>query len=159
MQILALDTSLNTGYALGGGNPDDTVFGTVYFHKWKDDYAACGRMFSHWLGDFLDEKKPAILILEKPLLFNNARGGVTQLLNGLVWEAHREAEFRDIPRIEYAPTSIKKFIAGNGRAEKSAVIEAVQAKGFAVEDDHQADAVAMLLLHLSETQTKGDDNG
>lgn len=152
MQILALDTSLNTGYALGGGNPDDTVFGTVYFHKWKDDYAACGRMFSQWLGDFLDEHKPEKMIIEKPFF----RGASSWLLSGLVWEAHREAEFRDIPRAEFQPTRIKKFITGSGKAEKEDVIAAVRAKGFEVENDHESDAIAALLLHLSQTQNTGD---
>ena len=47
--------------------------------------------------------------------------------------------------------TIKRFIAGKGNADKAAVIAAVRKRGFAPEDDNEADAVAILLWSI-ETQ-------
>ncbi len=41
--------------------------------------------------------------------------------------------------------TIKRFIAGKGNADKTAVIAAVRARGFAPADDNEADALAILL--------------
>ena len=41
--------------------------------------------------------------------------------------------------------TIKRFIAGKGNADKTAVIEAVRARGFNPADDNEADAIAILL--------------
>ena len=150
--IIALDTSMKaTGFAIGDGTPENTVFGTKSFSSYKADYTVAGRKFAEWLGELIDMHKPAYVVMEQPILFGGTRGGATVILNGLVWEAHREAEFNNIPRAEYAVSTIKKFITGNGKASKDEVIAAVRAKGFAVATDNEADAVAILLLHISKT--------
>ena len=41
--------------------------------------------------------------------------------------------------------TIKRFIAGKGNADKTAVIAAVRARGFHPADDNEADALAILL--------------
>lgn len=146
-KIMALDIALNTGFAVGDGTPGGTVFGTVYFHRWKQDWAECGRRFSEWLGAMIDEHLPSHIVVEAPFF----RGKSSNLLAGLVWEAHREAEFHDIPRSEYRPTQVKKFLTDNGSAGKDDVMFAAWARGFDVKDDHQADAVALLLLHAEKT--------
>ena len=47
--------------------------------------------------------------------------------------------------------TIKRFIAGKGNADKTAVIAAVRARGFDPTDDNEADAIAILLWAI-ETQ-------
>ena len=48
--------------------------------------------------------------------------------------------------------TIKRFIAGKGNADKSAVIAAVRERGFSPADDNEADAIAILLWAL---ETRG----
>jgi len=142
--LLSLDISLNTGWACGAkGN---LTFGTRDFNGVSGDYAVLGRRFRAWLNGLLTEKEPTDLVIEKPFLRHQ---GPSYLLTGLVWEAHRAAELRNIPRHEIRPISIKKFITGNGRAKKPEVMAAVRGKGYPITNDHEADAVAMLLLHES----------
>lgn len=53
------------------------------------------------------------------------------------------------PKIPYQGVpvgSIKKATAGKGNADKDQMIAAVQAKGFAPEDDNEADAIALMLM-------------
>lgn len=153
MTIIALDISLNVGYAIGDGTPENTLIGTTEFHRWKDDIAVLGRKFSGWLGDTIGLYNPEALVIEKTIHHaTKLNYRTTQILNGLAWEAHREAEFCDMPRFEYAPATVKKSLTGTGRADKKAMIKAAREKGFRIETDHEADAVALLLLHLHETR-------
>ncbi|MFP3032560.1 MAG: Holliday junction resolvase, partial [Wolbachia sp.] len=48
--------------------------------------------------------------------------------------------------------TIKRFIAGNGNASKSEVIEAIREKGFFPKDDNEADALALMfyVMNLSK---------
>lgn len=146
--ILALDTSLSTGWALGDEGVES--FGTVCFKEYTHDYALVGRMFRRWLTKIMTEYEPTDLVLERPLYFPGARNGATYLLNGLAWEANRAAEIRGIPRHEYSPISIKKYITGDHRAKKPQVMSSVRALGHDIQDDNQGDAVALLLLHMSK---------
>lgn len=47
-------------------------------------------------------------------------------------------------------TTIKKYISGHGFATKEEVIAAVNAAGYSVSDDNEADALALLLYALDE---------
>lgn len=58
----------------------------------------------------------------------------------LLWTTHV-----GIPCAGYTPSEVKRAVA-SGRADKRRMIERVRLLGYAVEDDHQADAVALLLL-------------
>ena len=48
--------------------------------------------------------------------------------------------------------TIKRFATGKGNADKTAVIEAMCARGFAPRDDNEADAIAILLWAI---ETRG----
>ena len=53
------------------------------------------------------------------------------------------------PKIPYEGVpvgEIKKHLTGKGNADKVAMIAAVQALGYAVTDDNEADAIALALL-------------
>lgn len=139
--IAALDISLNTGWATGAAGV--ISFGTRSFSASAGDDARAGRRFREWVNGFLDEKKPAVLVIERPFF----RGDCTWLLVGLAWEAHRSAEERGIPRFDYQPSTIKKFLTGDGRAKKPQMVQAARARGFNVSSDHEADAIGLLLYH------------
>lgn len=140
----ALDISLNTGWATGAG--EQIAFGTRIFSGCAGDDARVGRRFRSWVDGFLDEKKPSVLIIERPFF----RGDCTWLLVGMAWEAHRSAEERGIPRFDYQPSTIKKFMTGNGYAKKPEMVRAARLRGHNVTNDHEADAIALLLYHRKQ---------
>lgn len=146
---LALDISLNTGYAVD--TDERIVFGTKVFKGVSGDYAVIGRRFSEWLVTIFDVYLPDHLVIERSFnRFNN----VTYLLSGLTWEAHRIAEARSIPRFEYSPVSVKKHATGHKHAIKKQVMEAIRAKGHKITNDHEGDAVALLYLHAEKMRMK-----
>lgn len=55
------------------------------------------------------------------------------------------AEHHGIPYKGISPSTLKKAVAGSGRAKKPAVMAAVRARGFAVVSHDEADAIAILL--------------
>lgn len=143
--ILALDISLKTGFAYGAG-ADSIRFGTRDFTGVSPDNAVRGRRFNRWLCELMTEIQPHDVYIEKGFYKNGLP--TTALLWGLNWEANRVAEIRNIPRAEIIPASIKKFITGNGRATKEQVMEAVRARGYGIGNDHEGDAVALLLYAM-----------
>ena len=56
------------------------------------------------------------------------------------WAEHHDVPYQGVP-----VGTIKRFITGKGNANKQAVIEAIQARGFEPADDNEADAIAILL--------------
>lgn len=139
--IVALDISLNTGWATGAGG--QIAFGTRIFSGSAGDDARVGRRFREWVNEFLDQQKPQTVVIERPFF----RGDSTWLLVGMAWEAHRAAEERGIPRFDYQPSTIKKFLAGDGRAKKPQMVQAARMRGYNVTNDHEADAIGLLLYH------------
>jgi len=143
--ILSLDIARVTGWARR--TEEGIIFGTHSFDHLKRDHAFIGRRLHWWLVDLIIEQgKPSEIVIEKPF-FNRKFPLAGILLHKLCHEVHRVAELQGIPRTEYEPKVIKKFITGNGGATKSEVMEAVKALGHNIITEHDADAVALLLLH------------
>ena len=65
-------------------------------------------------------------------------GGMWGVLTG--W-----AEHHGIPYEGIANNTVKKAVAGHGRADKQAVLKALRARGFTVTDENEGDAIAILL--------------
>jgi Holliday junction resolvasome RuvABC endonuclease subunit len=142
--ILALDISLNTGYAMGAG--ENITFGSRCFRNYSSDCAMLARAFGSWLSKTIEENEFTSVAIERPFFSpKTAKSGY--LLNGLSWEAHKVAHYHDLPRADYSPMTVKKFITGKGNSKKPEVMAAVRALGYKIRDDNQADAVAILLLH------------
>lgn len=150
--LLSLDIAHNTGWAKKGTDGVIT-FGTRIFSAYSCQQIIAGRRFRLWLNDFLDEDPPEALITER-IFFKHQ--SATWLLAGLAWEAQRAAEERGIPHFDYQPQSIKLFMTGHGRAKKPEMVQAARLRGFNVHNDHEADAIATLLLH-EKTITKTID--
>ncbi len=144
--ILSLDIATVTGWARRTEN--GIIFGTRDFSAVNYDYAVFGRRFSWWLEDLIaDQGTPSWIVIEKPFFHpRSPMAGV--LLHCIVHDAHKVAEAQKIPRAEYSPLEIKKFIIGNAyKVSKEDIIKAVRKLGHNVFDEHQADSVALLLLH------------
>ncbi len=142
--ILALDISLNVGWALG--TEGNLTFGTRTFQAYSHNPALCGRHFRRWMMEFVTEHEPTDIIIERPFF----RGVNSWLLSGLAWEVWRVAELRNLPMKDYHATSIKKHVTGSGRAKKPEVMKAIRERGYKITNDHEADAVGLLLLHESK---------
>jgi len=71
-------------------------------------------------------------------------GGLLATLTG--WCEERAVAYQGVP-----VGTIKRFIAGKGNADKTAVITAVRERGFSPKDDNEADAIAILLWALQTT--------
>jgi len=142
---LALDIATVTGYARH--TKDGIIFGTADFSAFNHDHAVKGRRLYWWLWDLIEEQgKPSIIIIEKPFFMQaNPMAGI--LLHKLCHEAHRVAQCLGIPRTEYTAGQIKTHITGNYRATKTDVIQAVEKLGHKIRNEHEADSVALLLLH------------
>jgi crossover junction endodeoxyribonuclease RuvC len=56
------------------------------------------------------------------------------------WCEQHKIPYKGVP-----VTTIKKFITGKGNANKADVIKAIQARGYDIKDDNQADAMALSL--------------
>lgn len=63
-------------------------------------------------------------------------------------------EDNQIPYDGRSVQSIKKFVTGRGNADKAAVVKAVEGRGFAPKTEDEADALALLLLRLSEIEPR-----
>jgi Holliday junction resolvasome RuvABC endonuclease subunit len=62
------------------------------------------------------------------------------------------AELRGVPYEGIPVGTIKRHVTGLGNAPKASVVAAVRDRGFAPENDDEADALALLLW---ATETKG----
>jgi Holliday junction resolvasome RuvABC endonuclease subunit len=150
MRVLALDIATNVGWAAGDGTKYYTVYGSHSFWSAERDHGALSYRFCLWLADKITEWQPDLVAIERGFF----RGPMSYHLTGLVWDANRTAYTRGIPRVEYPPTTIKKFITGSGKSDKHDVMTAVADRGFRPETDHEADAIALLLLALDRAQQK-----
>jgi crossover junction endodeoxyribonuclease RuvC len=73
----------------------------------------------------LEDLKPEILVLEKAFFANNRSAS---LLNVFVDEMRSIARRRGLPVISFAPSTVKKFICGHGRASKAEVATVIVAR-------------------------------
>lgn len=150
ISILALDLGTKTGYA-GRGRGGKVIHGTQNFtaraswtpgQKWQ--------RFRSWLSGFVVENHVTVIAYEDVknhagILAAHAYGGFLAMLQ-MVADQHR---------IELRPVgvgTVKKAWTGSGSAKKEVMIAQAKARGFNVEDDNAADAVA--ILHWALTQER-----
>lgn len=148
MSILALDLGTKTGYALL--HDDKLMFGTRVFKRnypnggnhWVDFYS-----FIHSLVERYDIKSIYYegVNAHKGVIAAHCYGGFKAVLQMF---CHHSAIQID----SFGVTQIKKFWAGKGNANKEMMVNEAINHGFDVDDDNQADAVALLhtALNLQE---------
>lgn len=144
MKILALDLAQNIGVAVGDGTVNNTTFLSYDLTKFKTDYGHLAWVYGKILSDLVKEHEPDIIAIEDTTRI--ARGQNAYHLHGLPWQTHMAGYGFGIPRRSYTPTAIKKYWTGNGRATKMDMIDRATDLGFNVENDHEADALALLRL-------------
>jgi crossover junction endodeoxyribonuclease RuvC len=108
--------------------------------------------------------RPKILVIEKSFFANNKNAA---LLNVFVDDIKAIGKRKGLKVISYAPSTVKKFICGNGRASKQEVARAVisrfpELKVFLTQDrawkeryhQNMFDAVALGIIALSPAMHK-----
>jgi Holliday junction resolvasome RuvABC endonuclease subunit len=115
--------------------------GSIKFPSTGDDIGKFLDAFDTWLNSMIAVEDPGLIVYEAPIIsagktdINTARK-----LMGLAGHTEFVGLRRCVPVREVNIGTIKKELAGNGRAEKDAMIAAAKAEGVNVQDEHQADA-------------------
>ena len=141
--ILALDLGTATGWA---ARIDDRIAaGTIDFRSGRFEGGGMRYLrFRRWLTELKSSLDGIDVIafeeVRRHLGVNaaHAYGGFMATLTA--WAEHHDVPYQGVP-----VGTIKRFITGKGNANKQAVIEAIQARGFKPADDNEADAIAILL--------------
>jgi crossover junction endodeoxyribonuclease RuvC len=142
--LLALDLGGQVGFAFGA--PGGLVeHGSVRLPSDRGN----GRYFAwwgQWLADHLDAWRPQLVVYEAPIITGAKTHFQTAFrLIGLA-AVTLEVATNHGARCEPANNSkVKKFATGNGRAGKSDMIAAMQARGWEPDSQHAADALGVFL--------------
>ncbi|WP_250294779.1 crossover junction endodeoxyribonuclease RuvC [Wolbachia endosymbiont of Oedothorax gibbosus] len=142
MSILTLDLGKQTGWAIFTDGVIQS--GSESFHGSRFSGGGMHFLnFRRWLNEmrerFLDIEAVYFEEVRRHLGTDAAHcyGGFFAVL--AAW-----CEENNIPYQGVNVKTIKRFIAGNGNASKSEVIEAIREKGFSPRDDNEADALALM---------------
>ncbi len=165
MLVLGIDPgTATTGYGLVRMIPGDFEFVEFGLIETQKEYTPAERLAMIYakLNLLIARAKPEVLTIEKVFFSNNAktviRVGQAQGVM-LLSAAHN-----NIPVVEYAPGTIKKLVAGNGRAKKKEVETAVreilgakvrqnkQRRITKTHIDNAVDALAIALCHIKTIQ-------
>lgn len=157
-KIIAFDLSLsNSGFAVGevtDGELKVIEYGSIGTKRFTKH--THGFRLNHIAQAVkeLYKKYPDATNVVKERAFSNGRIAATQAIFKVVgiWEltSHLSKidEFTDI-----APTSVKKYLTGNGRASKQAVADAVKdATGIETSNNDESDAIAVLLAYCMQNK-------
>lgn len=148
--ILALDLGTKTGWAI---STDEVVWwkkNCEYLYGVEDfsnkRFEGGGMRYLRF-NNFLEAKLVDIKIDE--IYFEEVRRHIgtaaAHAYGGFMATLTNWGERRCIPYQGIPVKTIKKYITGNGNASKQMVIDAVKARGYGVEDNNEADAMALLL--------------
>lgn len=158
MLVLGIDPgTATTGYGLIKIVPKDLIHinhGLIETSKEKL-FEKRLHVINHKLSNVIEKYKPDIMVMEKVFFSINRKTAirVSQAQGVILYTA---ATYQ-LPVVEYAPGTIKKMVAGNGRSNKKEVQQAVTQifdgkikaiKGKKTHFDNEADALAVALCHI-----------
>lgn len=150
--ILALDLGTKTGWVLSMC----TTSGELVFIWGNEDFSTKrfvgGGMrllrFQEWLDQIckidtsvrtkIDEVYFEEVVFHSGIAPAHVYGGFLAVLT--MWCEKNSIPYQGVP-----VKTIKKYITGNGNANKKMVIDAVKGKGYNTENDNEADALALAL--------------
>ena len=138
--LVFLDLATATGWASGppGGDPR---FGTKVLPSTGDDIGRFAEAFEEWLFDFIAVEQPALVAFEAPILSAGKTSIATaRKLTGLALMTELVCRKRQVRYFEANLMTIKKEIAGTGKAQKEDMIAVAHRYGWAVRTEHEADA-------------------
>lgn len=147
--ILALDLGTSTGWALRN-EYGSIISGTAHFKPRRFEGGGMRYLrFKHWLTETKNVTGSISAVYFEEVRRHagvdaaHAYGGFLAHLTA--WCEHHQIPYEGVP-----VGTIKRHATGKGNADKDAVIAVIKAKGFAPEDDNEADALALLFWALDE---------
>ncbi len=142
--ILSLDLGTTTGWAmqLAGGAIES---GTTSFRPSRYDGGGMRYLrFRGWLTSIAADAAGI-----EAIYFEEVRRHIgtdaAHLYGGFLATLTAWCEQNNVPYEGVPVGTIKRHVTGRGNADKTAVIEAIRARGFKPADDNEADAIAILL--------------
>ena len=156
IKVLSLDLATQTGWAVLANGV--VTSGTKGFQRYLGskskpaDHQGAGKLaFHYWIHEILRDDKPECICYEAVYRWMSSAASITYgSYHGLMMA---QAANYDIPVFGYSPTHIKKFWTGKGNSKKDAMIAEAKTRHPEMEivDDNQADALAILALHINQT--------
>jgi Holliday junction resolvasome RuvABC endonuclease subunit len=146
MNTLALDLGTITGFAIAKNK--EITHGFISFKPQRFEGGGMRYLrFTKWLNEIL-----SLSIKIDAIYFEEVRRhlGVdaAHAYGGFLAHLTAFCEEKKIPYSGIPVGTIKKHVTGKGNASKKEIIEAVNKLGFAVNDDNEADAIALLLYAI-----------
>lgn len=156
MVIMGLDLSLrHTGVAVVGDGYEllySGVFHTPATHKNSEiDCVICGMQQRDQIVPILRRFDPEVVVIEGPSYGSKMASRASQL-----WQATGVVKTAVIETgaeiVIVAPSTLKKVIAGHGRAEKKDMISAIESRfGLGLTNDNAVDAFALAVYYLDRS--------
>jgi hypothetical protein len=147
---LALDLGTRTGWALGAARPfapGRVVSGVQSFASGRFDGGGMRFLrFRRWL----DEVLAGVSVVYFEEVRRHVGTDAAHVYGGLLATLTAYCEERSIPYQGVPVGTIKRHATGKGNADKTAMVAAIRAKGYAPRDDNEADAIALLLAMEGE---------
>ena len=140
MNVLALDQGVTTGWAFS--NKRITGFGSKDLTALNTSGGAVYAAFGFWLEDMIFSLRPELVAFETPIF----RGKNSRFLFGFAAIIEMLAERAGVSSHAVNPKHLKSVITGNGNASKEQVEAAIAAMGYRPRNDHEADAIGILLI-------------
>ena len=146
--LLALDLGTHTGWALRGR--DGTVTsGTEHFQPHRFEGGGMRYLrFKRWLTELGQAGMLDAVYFEE--VRRHAGVDAAHAYGGFLAHLTAWCERYQIPYQGVPVGTIKKHATGRGNADKAAMVAAMRAKGHAVGDDNEADALALLHWALAQ---------
>lgn len=153
MNILALDLATKTGHALLANGL--ITHGAQAFPSLREEEHPGLRYlrFQRWLRTRISEDKPTLIVVEMAGHFRSLPAqSICVGFRGILLST---SSYYDIPLFEVANSTLKKWAAGHGRADKEMMLKAARAKYPAERfvDDNACDAFLLLRYWMEANQT------
>lgn len=154
MHILGLDFGTKTGVAYGDAGVPAARVTTETWALPAGGADSVGEIL-HVLRRRLDDRLMrgvSLVVFEAPFVTHHMAPNQTRRAYGFAGICEELAFMRGIEVREVVTSTLKKEFAGHGRADKAQMIRAAKRRGFAVANDHEADAAACWLHAVTHAQ-------
>lgn len=160
MRILTIDASSHVGWAYSSPDFAQPIFGSKDFREYAGVDGRVHYKYMQWLREHIRTAEPDVIVIESPFF----RGANSEFLYGFstitamcAFEGGWKHQPIQLEKIHLSHA--KKHVTGRGDADKEAVMRAVQDLGFAIRNDHEADAVAIMQFKLAHTANHTESPG
>jgi Holliday junction resolvasome RuvABC endonuclease subunit len=153
MNLLALDLGTRTGWALLENDRLESGVDTFDVRRGESPGTRYMR-FNRWLEEFTADRihpysrrRIELIAYEQS---HNRGGAATEVAAGFTTRVQELCARYGIEHVAVHSARLKKWTTGRGNAKKPDMMEAVARRWRRVEDDNEADAVALLHYALAE---------